>query len=68
MRPLPIPDDEVLLGVTHELIALWARLPEDKKKLILKYAWTLLPDRHHKEVRSIVGYGHNEQRRKRGGI
>jgi hypothetical protein len=61
MRPLPVPDDKVLCGATHELLAIWARIEEDKQTLLLKYAWSLMPEKRRGEVRSISGYERGER-------
>jgi hypothetical protein len=55
-RPLPTPNDDVLLGPTHELLAIWARLPEESEKRakLLHYAWTLLPEKRRGEVRQML--------------
>lgn len=56
MRPLPVPDDEVLFGATHELLALWARMSEAEQASLLKYAWVLMPERRRGEVREMASY------------
>lgn len=56
MRPLPVPDDEVLFGATHELLALWARMSEVEQSKLLKYAWTIMPEKRRGEVREMANY------------